>query len=55
MCSILGIKWQNHVSNEDIFKVQLRWAGHVTRIENVRIAKAVVFSELQEGKYKKTS
>ena len=42
--SILGIKWQDHVSNEEVLKraslpsiesillqVQLRWAGHVTR------------------------
>ena len=61
--SILGIKWQNHVSNEKVLKraslpsiesillqVQLRLAGHVTRMEEVRIPKAVFFSELQEGK-----
>ena len=60
--SILGIKWQDHVSNEGVLKraslpstesillqVQLRWAGHVTRME-VRMPKAVVFSEPQEGK-----
>ena len=41
LCSILGIKWQNHVSNEEVLKraslpsiepillqVQLRWARH---------------------------
>ena len=61
--SILGIKWQEHVSNEDILKraslpsiesillqVQLPWAGHVTRMEDVRMPKAVFFSELREGK-----
>ena len=61
--SILGTKWQDHVSNEEVLKraslpsiesnllqVQLRWAGHVTRMEDVRIPKAVFFSELQEGK-----
>ena len=61
--SILGIKWQNHVSNEEVlkraslpsidpilFQVQLRWAGHITRMEDVRMPKAVFFSELQEGK-----
>ena len=61
--SILGIKWQDHVSNEEVLKraslpsiesillqVQLRWAGHVTRMKDVRMPKAVFFSELQEGK-----
>ena len=61
--SILGIKWQNHVSNEEVPKraslpnlesillqVQLRWAGHVTRMEDVGMPKAVFFSELREGK-----
>ena len=61
--SILGIKWQDHVSNEEVFeraslpsiefillKVQLRWAGHVTRMEDVRVPKAVFLSEPQEGR-----
>ena len=60
--SILGIKWQDHVSNEEVLQraslpsiesillqVQLRWAGHITRMEDVRIPKAVIFNELQEG------
>ena len=58
-----GIKWQDHVSNEEVLKraslpstesillqVQLRWAGHVTTMEDVCMPKAVLFSELQEGK-----
>ena len=60
--SILGIKWQDRVSNEEVFKranlssiesillqVKLRWDGHVTRMEDVCMPK-VVFRELQEGK-----
>ena len=34
-----------------LLQVQLRWAGRVTRIEDVRMPKAVFFSELQEGKH----
>ena len=61
--SILGIKWQNHLSNEEVLKraslpslesillqVQLRWAGHVTRMEDVRMPRAIFSSEFQEGK-----
>ena len=61
--SILGIKWQDHVSDEEVlkraslpsiesilFQVQLRWAGHVTRMEDVRVPKAVFLSEPQEGR-----
>ena len=61
--SILGSKWQDHVSNEEVLKraslpsiesfflqVQLRWAGHFTRMEDVRIPKAVFVSEFQKGK-----
>ena len=61
--SILGIKWQDHVPNEEVIKrvslpsiesillqVQLRWAGHVTRMEDVSIPKAVFFIELLKGK-----
>ena len=63
MRSIFGIRWQDHVSNEEVLKraglpsiesillqVQLRWAGHVTRMEDVRMPEAVFFGELQEGK-----
>ena len=52
--SILGIKWQDHMSNEEVLKraslpsiesillqEQLRWAGHVTKMGNVRMPKAV--------------
>ena len=61
--SIHGIKWQDHVSNEEVLKraslpsiesilleVQLCQACQVTRMEDVCMPKAVFFSELQEGK-----
>ena len=61
--SILGIKWQDNLSIEKVsmrtglpsiesilLQVQLRWAGNVTSMEDVRMPKAVFFSELQEGK-----
>ena len=51
--SILSIKWQDHVSNEEVLKrsslprlqsillqLQLRWAGHDTRMEDVGMPKA---------------
>ena len=53
----------DYVSNEEVLKraslpsiesillqVQVRWAGHVTRMKDVRMLKAVFFNELQEGK-----
>ena len=33
-----------------MLQVQLRWAGHVSRRDDLRMPKAVFFSELQEGK-----
>ena len=33
-----------------LLQMQLRWAGHVTTMEDVRVPKEVFFSELQEGK-----
>ena len=34
-----------------LLQVQLGWAGHATRMEDVRMSKAVFFSQLQEGKH----
>ena len=62
--SIVGIKWQDHVLNKEVLKraslpsiesillqVQLYWVGHVTRMEDVCMPKAVFFSEFKEGKH----
>ena len=62
LCSILGIKWQDQVSSEEVLKraslpsiqsillqVQLGWAGHVTRMEDVRMPKAVKSFSIRES------
>ena len=51
---MLSIKWQAYVSNEEVLKnaslpsiesiflqMQLRWAGHISRMEDIRMPKAV--------------
>ena len=63
---ILNINWQEFVSNEEVLerlnlksieaifmKHQLRWAGHVTRMESERLPKPQFFGELSKGKRKK--
>lgn len=61
--SFCGIKWQDKVSNFEVLewcdvpsveskviKAQLRWAGHITWMEDLRIPKAVFYSQLRSGK-----
>ena len=62
---LMDISWKDHVSNfqvleragmpsveEMITTCQLRWTGHVTRMENSRLPKAVFYGELKEGSRK---
>ena len=59
---ILGITWQDHVTNKDVLeqagmpsmyamlaKRRLRWLGHVSRMEDGRIPKDVLYRELATG------
>ena len=65
MVQLMDISWKDHASNfqvleragmlsveEMITTCQLRWAGHVTRMENSRLPKAVFYGELKEGSRK---
>ena len=60
---ILGIKWQDKVTNihvleesgmlsihSHLMKRRLRWIGHVSRMQDGRIPKDVMFGQLKEGK-----
>lgn len=60
--SILRIKWWQHVSNAEVLKRadilsmnellmqrNLRWAGHVARMEEERVPKQILFSQLTSG------
>ena len=59
---ILEIRWSNHVSNEEVLnranvedieiiltRNRFRWLGHVSRMENDRPVKELLFGELLNG------
>ena len=61
--SILGICWQGHVANLEVLdraestsiesiliKAQLRWVGHVFRVQEYRITRHLLYGELVHGK-----
>ncbi|XP_062614292.1 uncharacterized protein LOC134276017 [Saccostrea cucullata] len=58
---ILGISWKDHVTNKDVLRQsglpslfallsqrRLRWLGHVSRMDNGRIPKDVLYGELDQ-------
>lgn len=61
--SILGISWQDHITNLEVLehanstsiesmliRAQLRWVGHVIRMEDFRMPRRLMYGELQLGK-----
>ena len=64
--STLGISWQDHITNSEVLeranstsiesmliKAQLRWVGHVIRMEEFRMPRRLLYGELQLGKRSK--
>ena len=60
--SILHIHWSDYITNVEVLqqagitsveamlmKTQLRWAGHVSRMEDHRLPKIVLYGELSTG------
>ena len=63
LSKIAGIKWQDRVPNTEVLRLcgisgteafllaaQLRWVGHVVRMEDDRIPKQVFYGQLSSGK-----
>ena len=63
ICRILGISWQDKVTNADVLsraglpamytllrQRRLRWLGHVRRMEDGRIPKDILYGELALGR-----
>ena len=62
LCTILNIHWSEFVTNVEVLeqakltsieamllKSQLRWVGHVSRMEDHRLPKIALFGELSSG------
>ncbi|KAL0153663.1 hypothetical protein M9458_051028 [Cirrhinus mrigala] len=60
--TILGIHWSDYVTNVEVLeqaetvsiealllRTQLRWAGHVSRMEDYRLPKIILYGELATG------
>ena len=61
--NLIGVKWQDRVSNSEVLlrtgsasieatliKAQMRWSGHVIRMDSTRLPRQVLYSELSTGK-----
>ena len=59
----MGIRWQDYISNEEVLQradvisvesvallSQLRWTGHVIRMQEERLPRQTLYGELQAGK-----
>jgi len=58
----MGITWKDHITNVEVLRranissmeamiarSQLRWTGHVIRMSEERLPRALLFAELKEG------